>query len=521
MNKKKLIALIIILISFSILSLIGVSYALFTKTVKGEKSVTITSGTLKIDFKEGSTIQLEDARPTEDAEGLEMEPYTFTIENSGDVKAYYNISIKEDESNTLNNNYVRYSLTSDKGYDSGVRVMGGEGSSEFIIKSEDKIEVGDSIQYSLRLWLDKDVDNSVQGQSYKAKVIVNGYSNKTENATEVLLTQFTNDESIQDYDVNYTKEDSTVKENKMYVFRHEKTEQTSELINYRYIGKDPNNYVKFNNELWRIIGVFTIEDENGKKEKRIKLIRSEPLPVGEDNYISWDNKPSGTGSSIVQSGSNLWTDSRLMYLLNPNYENEKEGVSGSIYWNRQSGNCPNGMNNATAFCDFSEVGLLPEAQKMIGKTKWYLGGTEKYTSTDDGLASHFYGYERENKIFQNDNYSKNWIGYIGLMYPSDYGYATSGGITTNRNSCLMNELSNWNKLSDCYNNDWIFYGGLQFTITSRTDHASSIFIVNNDGNIIFIGAYWPRNVNPVIYLTSDVKYSNGDGSQSDPFIFTK
>ena len=26
--------------------------------------------------------------------------------------------------------------------------------------------------------------------------------------------------------------------------------------NLRYIGANPNNYVKFNNELWRIIGVF-------------------------------------------------------------------------------------------------------------------------------------------------------------------------------------------------------------------------------------------------------------------------
>ena len=37
--------------------------------------------------------------------------------------------------------------------------------------------------------------------------------------------------------------------------------------NLRYIGANPNNYVSFNNELWRIIGVFNnINDGTGKKK---------------------------------------------------------------------------------------------------------------------------------------------------------------------------------------------------------------------------------------------------------------
>ena len=42
------------------------------------------------------------------------------------------------------------------------------------------------------------------------------------------------------------------------------------------------------------------------------------------------------------------------------------------------------------------------------------------------------------------------------MYPSDYGYATSGGSTSNRTSCLNSELYNWDSASDCYNNDWLY-----------------------------------------------------------------
>lgn len=38
-------------------------------------------------------------------------------------------------------------------------------------------------------------------------------------------------------------------------------------------------------------------------------------------------------------------------------------------------------------------------------------------------------------------FSLSWKGLVGLMYPSDYGYATSGGSITNRTTCLNKSLS--------------------------------------------------------------------------------
>lgn len=46
-----------------------------------------------------------------------------------------------------------------------------------------------------------------------------------------------------------------------------KKDNTSDQ-NIRYYGSNPNNYVSFNNELWRIIGVFG---------NNVKLVRSESL----------------------------------------------------------------------------------------------------------------------------------------------------------------------------------------------------------------------------------------------------
>ena len=80
---------------------------------------------------------------------------------------------------------------------------------------------------------------------------------------------------------------------------HPATTQLKANTDYRYTGADPNNYVSFNNELWRIIGVFPTDDGTGNIENRVKIIRNESI-----GRYSWDNKASGTGSSTSSSGSN-------------------------------------------------------------------------------------------------------------------------------------------------------------------------------------------------------------------------
>ncbi len=111
------------------------------------------------------------------------------------------------------------------------------------------------------------------------------------------------------------------------------------------------------------------------------------------------------------------------------------------------------------------------------------------------------------------------------MYPSDYGYATSGGSTgspTDRNSCLGGSpMHSWNFEEDCYTNDWLFDGESQWTITPYTGNSTDVFSVHTDG---IIGYDFVNNINlvarPVVYLVSNIKLKSGTGSQSNPFEFT-
>ena len=113
-----------------------------------------------------------------------------------------------------------------------------------------------------------------------------------------------------------------------------------------------------------------------------------------------------------------------------------------------------------------------------------------------------------------------WIGQIGLMYPSDYGYATSGGSTTNRASCLATPLYSWSSSSyiDCYTNDWLYdSSNFQWTLTLYADYSTRVFAVLSNGRVDINYANDSNAVSPVLYLSSNVRISGGSGSSSDPY----
>lgn len=137
-------------------------------------------------------------------------------------------------------------------------------------------------------------------------------------------------------------------------------------------------------------------------------------------------------------------------------------------------------------------------------------------SSFDTTPNQSYNYERGTDVYESN--STYWIGKIGLMYPSDYGYATSGGTTINRNSCLEKRLLDWNiSFKECASNDYLnntwtmtwndiylpeMYQSVFAVFKSEFNYA----IVTNKGD-----------VRPTAYLSSSVLITGGDGTQSNPY----
>ena len=280
--------------------------------------------------------------------------------------------------------------------------------------------------------------------------------------------------------------------------------------NIRYYGANPNNYVTFNGESagWRIIGIFDTEDENGNVSKRIKLIRATSI----GNY-SWDNKNTSTGAED-ELGKNDWTTARLMKLLNPSTvyttDSNDNGNGQSLYWNKTSGTCFSGQNNATTSCDFTSTGLTSQAQSQIDKVKYYLGGTSSY----QGLyADDYYNFERGTTVYSGRQ--TTWPGYIGIMYPSDYAYATDLSVCTKDGYNYDIDKTN------CGGKDWLFNSSSTWLISPYSGNSYFAFYVISSGLVHGNrNVYDSNGVRPVAYLKSSTQIVNetGTGTQSDPYI---
>ena len=243
----------------------------------------------------------------------------------------------------------------------------------------------------------------------------------------------------------------------------------------RYEGKNPNNYIWFNNEYWRIIGVFDSASHGQSGRNLVKIIRDETM-----GGLSWNVSSSGN-----------WANVNLNKLFNGAYYNATDGTS--------SGYCYGYGATATGNCDYTKKGIQDEYRNMIVNAIWYLGGYSNASAN----AEAFYKYERK---------STTTMGYIGLMYASDYGYsvlASDCARTTNL----------WSYGSaTCAGQSWLYGKGKEWTLTPVSSIAT-IFYLSDDGSLYYAqNAYGEYNSRPVLYLDSSVFLYDGDGSLENPYI---
>ena len=470
MRKSYKIILMVISILLIGSIIIGTSYSMWVKTAIQKEQNIVNSSCFDIEFTESSNINLTNAIPISDEAGLKKKPYTFTLKNTCNMNSKVTIALDVLSTSTMSSSAIKTSLT--KGNKSGTPTLltsldkkaevDISGAKEAYILGTDIIGANKSKSYSLYLWMDEAVTVAEASKSFSSKVVIVNKATKEELLSEKVTDLATTDTT------NFATDDPD--------------------NNIRYIGANPNNYVYFNCsdysnqsdstcEKWRIIGVFkNMTKEDGSKEDLVKIIRDDSL-----GNIAW-----------ASSNVNDWSTASLQTTLNGDYYN--------------------GTYATGAFKNDS-------TRNAIESVVWNLGGTASYTSSSNGLASHWYGYERGTTVYSGR--PTTWTGKIAIMYPSDYGYATAGGTTTNRASCLAKELYNWDgsDVSDCKNNDYLFKSAYtQWTLAPYSSNSSGAFYVRAGGFVNNDNVNYARGVRPAAYLKSSISLSSvGDGSSTSPY----
>ena len=353
------------------------------------------------------------------------------------------------------------------------------------------------------------------------------------------------------------------------------SDHTNEL---RYAGKNPDNYIQFNGELWRIIGVMPnmtyctgiYKDSNEcnttSTGSLVKILRNQK--IGNSLYYL-DYKQTNVGSSTSTAGSNDWSDSQTMLMLNgPTYlktgydvnnnqlhtsytvtNNMIADSNGYIFYDATysyldgNGTTVYKPSSATtsSYSPTSETlykKIESSALSKIATTKWYLYGTSIYNTSSEGSPQAFYNKERNinglGAVYTGttpENRPIYWYGKIGLIYPSDYGYATNGGSTYNRSTCLGYQINGWSSdeyKTDCAGGSYMWYTNItssfsnagnshSWTITPNVSSTSNQFLTFSQGQLGNQNAQLQYNIRPCLYLRIETVITGGTGKWNDPY----
>ena len=243
---------------------------------------------------------------------------------------------------------------------------------------------------------------------------------------------------------------------------------------YRYSGTNPDNYVWFNNEMWRIIGSIPtcLSASCGTNTTNlVKIIRNESIGGVVFNH---------------STSTPAWGRNKLYTLLNSYYYGKQNGTGTDYCYGYQA--------TSQSKCDYSVKGINPDGYygEMIKNVYWNTGGIDYTYKTNTA-----YTYEIKTRTIS---------GYIGLMSASDLGYgADSSYHTSELQSYSGSTLTNW------------LYQGYEWTITPYYEDSNYIMYFTSSGVQKMHAARSSMVVRPVVYLDQSVYIISGDGTEGNPY----
>ena len=522
-KKKRLVFLILLII---VITGIGVTFGYFIWN-----STTNTDVSLSV---KGAIVELNDGTDIKGANLIPVDSYTneggnvvkkdFNVKlkkaTEGDVTVDFKLRINSIDSG-LNHSTFKYNLVNA----SGTSVKSGNFATnkagdviDLLTLSSTNGTLSTSLSsYTLYVYIDGtmgDNPSSMMNQSFDFSLDVTGTNSSLERETSA-NTAVTMIEALDDGTAGNSGSG-------VYKVTHSAIASGSSatgaeiptVTDYRYYGPNPNNYICLDMEggstcpdkhLYRIIGSIYEEKEN---TNRIKVIKATPLTDGTTSAFSWDYTSSGSYSNIwatITSGNysnSLTSGSQLMKLLNSGAW--CNGTSGSYY------------NNSTTATNvnFTNYKLSDKAKSYITTSRYYLGG---YNNSSGVMTNQFYAYERGTTRYDT-NRPLYWDGYVGLMYPSDFGYAAG-------NSCVTG-TDPYNYDGGCKNKDWLwmttssdYNNGYEWLMSPNSGDSGFAFGVDLSGCVFGnYGVRYAHPARPVFYLSSSASISEGEGTLNNPYI---
>ena len=539
----------------TIIIVIGISYAyFFLRKEQANDNIIGTRTCLDTTLNEQTAkISLTEAFPISDEDGLKQTPFTFSVTNNCDSYVKLTITIENENrestsTSLLNDNLIKINL-SPKGTTTGTSKLLGiltltdiEAGRKGYIISETGLKGGETKEYDLRTWMDSNttLDEGL-GKSWEGKIviIVNAeeepitWENPGKNT---LLAAIKRDNTVT---VPTTTPGSAVSSSTEAVLASTEDDYGT---SYYFRGAVENNYVEYANMCWRIVRStgdgsikMVLSNNNGLTELKNTPKSNTPcnatgdelahanindndtcsefnrtrddnafigLMYGDVDASSYMDTHANTNPSTILTYLNNWYTKVLSKqngfnekkLADTIWCNDKKVITKSLYnpWNYKTASNL-GYNMETTY--YNTTVRLVEKNGEAGGTGPSLicendsagGKLSKFTVSDttygNGALS---GYAK-----------------VGLLTADEIAFA--GGayeIANNTYYLNKNSLNFWWLLSPAD------YSGTY----------SEIWGVNDEGGLTLITSEECRAIRPVLSLVSNISFSSGTGTATDPYI---
>ena len=267
-------------------------------------------------------------------------------------------------------------------------------------------------------------------------------------------------------------------------------EDSTRAGRYVYKGANPNNYIEFNNELWRIVA----KEADGA----YKIVRNEVLPEDmpfdeRGNRDSNSNGAGGTYCANSSNGCNAWAANANLVGSPSEFTNAT--YTGTVLLDSSLNTYLNG--------EYLES-ITDNSDKIINYN-WGVGATYTDASWEDD--------DIDPSEFVAEEAAYKWNGKVALLSPSDVHLSVS-----NEELCGTDNKY-YDNLETCASNNYLVIPGTSWWLVSPDfNYSYYVSVVASDG---YLGndyrAYYSYGVRPAVYLTSSLSLS-GSGTQSDPYI---
>ena len=480
-RETKVIAYVVIALT---LVVIGSSYALFMQVQNNTANQVVKAGSLKITYSSSNDSNInsiatgeegmECLTPKTDDEGKNSGcDFKLSIYNDGTLPmAYdlliYNNSIEIEQvelsnlKHQLTKQVVTGSVTMNKGELTGTtssdkietinehkllsELSNQNGDSSKKVLEHSVIKPKETIAFDLKIWIKDDAEEDIIGKTVSLKLDVTGVVSEN----DTLATTIENLAKGEESGIEKIEHETNIAPIAV---------DSNNLVEYRYTGANPNNYVYFGcdgkenpleenvkvcteDNLYRIIGIIPTKDAaDGKSISRVKIIKN-------TYWTSLDSKT----STFTYTGD--WVNSAVYKELNENY------------WNS----------------------LGQKYQKYVAPSVLYIN-----TINING------GYTAENLYNTERQGNSETVANVGLLYPSDYGYSIGNNTSIDKNS------TSWLKVNNSAQEEWLLTSPGEKALTLKVDGS----IGTGNG---------PHAIRPSVYLQENVYVIGGTGSQNDPYV---